>query len=242
MLDRLSRELVAEIAGTRVAERIRDGFEVAIIGAPNAGKSTLLNALAGREAALTSEIAGTTRDVIEVRMDLGGLPVTLLDTAGLHASDDRLEQMGISRALDRAERADLRVFLLRQPDEVLAVAQRPGDLVVLGRADERTDALGLAVSGLTGQGLDALVAAVTAELSGRALTVGVMVRERHARGMEQALVAIGQAVSRLGGLRDEAEFVAADLWAAIRALDMLVGKIDVENLLDEIFSSFCIGK
>jgi tRNA modification GTPase len=242
LLATLAGELQAEIAGARVAERIRDGFEVAIIGAPNAGKSTLLNALAGREAAITSEIAGTTRDVIEVRMDLGGLPVTLLDTAGLHRSDDPLEQKGMARALQRAERADLRVFLLREPGEVLPMPQRSGDLVVLGRADERTSPGVAAVSGLTGEGVDALVAAVTAELSGRALAVGVMVRARHALAMRQALESIARAADRLGRLRGEAEFVAADLWAAIRALDMLVGKVDVENLLDEIFSSFCIGK
>ena len=91
-----------------MAERIRDGFEVAILGAPNVGKSTLLNALAGREAAITSEIAGTTRDVIEVRMDLNGLPVTVLDTAGLRESADTVERIGVDRARSRAEAADLR--------------------------------------------------------------------------------------------------------------------------------------
>lgn len=242
LLDRLSRELRREIEGSRVAERIRDGFEVAILGAPNAGKSTLLNALAGREAALTSEIAGTTRDVIEVRMDLGGLPVTLLDTAGLHETQDRLEQMGMALALQRAQRADLRVFLLRDEGEVLPLTPAPGDIVVLGRADERVSAAMPAVSGLTGAGLDVLVASIADQLSGLTLAVGVMVRERHALAMEQALTAMGRANGRLPKLKAEAEFVAADLWAAIRALDMLVGKVDIENLLDEIFSSFCIGK
>jgi tRNA modification GTPase len=242
LLGRLSVELVQEIAGTKVAERVRDGFEVVILGAPNAGKSTLLNALAGRDAALTSEIAGTTRDIIEVRMDLSGLPVMLLDTAGLHETDDRLEQMGMERALQRADRADLRVFLLREEGEALPMTPKAGDLVVLGRADQRGPSAALAVSGLTGQGLDELVSAMTAELSGRVLAVGVMVRERHAQAMQQALVAIGRAETRLGAIRTQAEFVAADVWAAIRALDMLVGKIDIEILLDEIFSSFCIGK
>ena len=105
-------QLQAELHGARAAERVRDGFEVAIVGAPNAGKSTLLNALAGRDAAITSEIAGTTRDVIEVRMDIAGLSVTLLDTAGLRASDDAVEQIGVARGLERARAADLRVFLL----------------------------------------------------------------------------------------------------------------------------------
>ena len=242
LVERLSSELRAEIAGTRVAERVRDGFEVAILGAPNVGKSTLLNMLAGREAALTSEIAGTTRDVIEVRMDMDGLPVTLLDTAGLRQTDDRLEALGMARALDRAERADLRVFLLREAGEVLPVAARPGDLVVLGRADERGTVEGLAVSGLTGQGVDALVAAIGRELSGQVLAVGVMVRDRHRQAMERALIALDRAAQRLPDLRSQTEFVAADLWAAIRALDMLVGRVDIETLLDEIFASFCIGK
>ena len=242
LLDRLSGELRLEIAGSQVAERVRDGFEVAIIGAPNAGKSTLLNALAGRDAALTSEIAGTTRDVIEVRMDLDGVPVTLLDTAGLHESGDRLEAMGMERAVARAEKADLRVFLLREPGEALRLAVKPGDLVVLGHADERENWDGLAVSGITGQGLEALISAMTRELSGRVLTVGVMVRERHAQAMERALAAVARALEGVGRLYDGPEFVAAEFWVAIRALDMLVGKVDVESLLDEIFASFCIGK
>lgn len=238
----LIADLTAEIAGTRVAERIRDGFEVAILGAPNAGKSTLLNALAGREAALTSDVAGTTRDVIEVRMDLAGIPVTLMDTAGLRDTDDRLEAMGIARAISRAEAADLRVFLLQAVGEVLPMAPRLGDLIVLGKADQREAAGMLAVSGRTGQGLDALIAALTAELAQRAAAVGVMVRERHRLAMGQAVQALTAAQDRLDRLATETEFVAADLWVAIRALDMLVGKVDVETLLDEIFASFCIGK
>ncbi|RME15226.1 MAG: tRNA uridine-5-carboxymethylaminomethyl(34) synthesis GTPase MnmE, partial [Alphaproteobacteria bacterium] len=121
LLDEVEAGLSREIEGVSIAERIRDGFEVAIVGPPNAGKSTLLNALAGREAAITSEIAGTTRDVIEVRMDVGGLPVTFLDTAGLRESGDSVERIGIERAIDRANAADLRVFLLGDGPTVEAV-------------------------------------------------------------------------------------------------------------------------
>ncbi|WP_373050624.1 tRNA uridine-5-carboxymethylaminomethyl(34) synthesis GTPase MnmE, partial [Thalassovita aquimarina] len=112
LLDRVIASLSKEIAGVSAAERVRTGFEVAIVGAPNVGKSTLLNALAGRDAAITSEYAGTTRDVIEVRMDLAGLPVTLLDTAGLRETQDKVEEIGIKRARERAGLADLRVFLV----------------------------------------------------------------------------------------------------------------------------------
>ncbi|MEO5614344.1 MAG: GTPase, partial [Cypionkella sp.] len=241
LLDRLMAELRREIVGTFVAERVRDGFEVAIIGAPNSGKSTLLNALAGREAAITSDVAGTTRDVIEVRMDLAGVPVTFLDTAGLRATDDKVEKIGIERALERAMRADLRVFLLREPGETLLMSPEVEDLVVLGKADLMPASEG-AVSGLTGLGLDLLTARVVAVLSERVAGAGVMTRERHRVAMMRAVEAMESARVELSRRSSRAELVAAELWVAIRALDVLVGRLDVENLLDEIFASFCIGK
>ncbi|MFT6075012.1 MAG: tRNA modification GTPase, partial [Yoonia sp.] len=118
LLDSVASEMQREADGVRAAERVRDGFEVAIIGAPNVGKSTLLNMLAGRDVAITSEIAGTTRDVIEVRMDLNGLPVTLLDTAGLRETDDIVEGLGVARAQERAERADLRIHLILDDSQI----------------------------------------------------------------------------------------------------------------------------
>ena len=127
LLSGVQLDLERECKGVVIAERIRHGFEVAIVGAPNVGKSTLLNALAGREAAITSEYAGTTRDVIEVRMDLGGLPVTLLDTAGLRETTDHVEGMGISLARKRAEEADMRVFLV-ESDEEMDVKMQTGDI------------------------------------------------------------------------------------------------------------------
>ena len=149
-LGRLDADMGRALDGSRVAERLRDGFEVALVGAPNVGKSTLLNALAGRDAALTSEIAGTTRDVIEVRMDLDGLPVTLLDLAGIREADDTVESLGVARARQRAERADLRVFLVEDPAsaEAPGVTRCPGDLTVLAKADLRDRGRALAVSGL----------------------------------------------------------------------------------------------
>ena len=134
-LGRVAASMDHELAGSRVAERIRDGFEVALVGPPNVGKSTLLNALAGREVALTSELAGTTRDVIEVRLDLDGLALTLLDTAGLRDPGERIEALGIERARRRAAAADLRVFLVDTAGEVAAlrVAPQPDDIVALAR-------------------------------------------------------------------------------------------------------------
>lgn len=238
LIETLRSDLRAEVAGSTVAERVRDGFEVAILGAPNAGKSTLLNALAGREAAITSEIAGTTRDVIEVRMDIGGLAVTLLDTAGLRETEDKVEAMGVARALQRAEVADLRVFLLSSPGEALMMAPQPGDITILGKAD----VTGEGVSGRTGQGVEALVARIEAELAARVAGAGVMTRARHRHAMERAIEALDSAENRVKAAGAGVELVAEDLRWAGRALDVLVGRVDVENLLDEIFSSFCIGK
>ena len=237
----VQHDLTREVAGSHVAERLRDGFEVAIVGAPNAGKSTLLNALAGRDAAITSEIAGTTRDVIEVRMDLAGLPVTVLDTAGLRESIDPIEILGIARGIERARAADLRVFLLDQGDDVLLLTPQPDDIVLLGKGDLRSDTAG-AVSGETGLGMDQLVARIGDILQRRVSATGVMTRERHRVAITNAIAAMDLAMSELEGPAHRAELVAAELRRALRFLDQLVGRIDVENLLDEIFASFCIGK
>lgn len=240
IIDRLLAQFGRELAGAAAAERIRDGFEVAILGAPNAGKSTLLNALAGREAAITSEIAGTTRDVIEVRMDMDGLAVTLLDTAGLRETADRVEQIGIARAMERAAAADLRVFLRSEPDEVLMVAPAPGDIVVAGKADLTGDPE--AISGRTGQGIDRLVSEISATLGQRVGSAGLLIRERQRIALEKAVRCLGAARSGIVAGGGQAELTAAELRSAMAALEALVGRIDVENLLGEIFSSFCIGK
>lgn len=236
----VAQSLGAELGGFAAAERIRDGFEVAIVGRPNAGKSTLLNALAGREAAITSEYAGTTRDVIEVRMDLGGLPVTILDTAGLRETDDPVESIGIARALDRAGQADLRVFLLDGAEPPL-LAPHPGDITVHGKADLGPGPGALAVSGKTGAGIDRLIAEITGTLSQRTAGSAVIIRERHRKAVSDALASLESARDGLHAGR-EAEIIAEDLRRAVRALDSLIGRVDVEDLLDEIFSSFCIGK
>ncbi|RYG91326.1 tRNA uridine-5-carboxymethylaminomethyl(34) synthesis GTPase MnmE [Loktanella sp. IMCC34160] len=239
LIGAVQAEMRAESAGVAAAERVRAGFEVAIVGAPNVGKSTLLNRLAGREAAITSEIAGTTRDVIEVKMDLRGLPVTFLDTAGLRASDDVVEKIGIDRGLERARLADLRIYMLVDGDQPL-LDLVDGDIAIQARADERNLADGL--SAKTGQGVERLIDQVTETLSGRVANIGIAMRERHRMAMNRAAEHLESAENQIRSGSEMADLVAEDLRSAVRAVESLVGRVDVEDLLDEIFSSFCIGK
>ncbi|WP_081533185.1 tRNA uridine-5-carboxymethylaminomethyl(34) synthesis GTPase MnmE [Rhodovulum sp. P5] len=241
LLSSVAADLTAEVAGVAVAERIRDGFEVAIVGPPNAGKSTLLNFIAGREAAITSEHAGTTRDVIEVRMDLHGLPVTILDTAGLRETGDAVERIGVARAIERARAAELRVFLLDETGATEGLQPEPEDLVVQGKGDLASTGE-FTVSGKTGQGVETLLQRITEHLERRAARAVTATRERHRQAMVRATTAIEAAQNQLSFGMDGAEIAAEDLRTAVRALDSLVGRIDVEHLLDEIFSSFCLGK
>ena len=238
LMTRVQTDLRAETAGVAIAERIRDGFEVAIVGPPNVGKSTLLNALAGRDAAITSDVAGTTRDVIEVRMSLRGLPVTVLDTAGLRVSEDAVESIGIERAIARAEQADLRVILLDRSGATPVIAPVEGDIIVVAKAD----LTGGDLSALTGEGLDDLVETLAATLEKQASGAGVAIRERHRISMRRAIEALDTAQDQLETAPELAELIAEELRNAIRALDSLVGHVDIEHILDDIFSSFCIGK
>lgn len=239
LIDLVAADLIAEEKGSKTAERIRHGFEVAIVGPPNAGKSTLLNALAGREAAITSDLAGTTRDVIEVRMDLAGLPVTVLDTAGLRETDDRIEGIGIERAIERAKLADLRVFL--DTGSPLMLSPRAGDIVARAKSDTGHGAE-FGVSGKTGAGIEALIARITKELQERASGAGLAIRERHRISIATAISALSTARIDVEAGEDRAEIAAENLRTAIRALESLVGRVDVEAVLDEIFASFCLGK
>jgi len=236
----LIADFEGEVAGARVAERIRDGFEVAIVGAPNVGKSTLLNAIAGREAAITSQLAGTTRDVIEVRMDLGGLPVTFLDTAGLRDTADEIEGLGIARARARAAAADMRVFLVG-PGEAPMLAPEEGDLVVGAKADLGM-ATGLCVSGLTGEGLGPLLDAVEARLVTLSGAVQTAIRERHRIALTDAVLRLRSVLALLEAGEAQADIASEEMRSALAELDSLVGRVNIEQVLGEIFASFCIGK
>ncbi len=240
----LRAELEEQLAKGEKARRLRRGLEVAILGAPNAGKSSLLNALAGREAAIVSAQAGTTRDVVEVHMDLAGYPVTLADTAGLRETAEEIESEGIRRALARAADADLRLVLFDAqlpPDEIAKREVREGDIVVISKADlnKDTPAEFLRVSTATGEGLAALEARLTKEVVARAglSETPAITRARHRRALEDAIAALHRAESQ-----EEAELCGEDLRLAARALERILGKVDVEDLLDVIFSEFCIGK
>lgn len=236
-LEDVHRDILAELQGVAAAERVRDGFEVAIVGPPNIGKSTLLNRIAGRDAALTSEVAGTTRDVIELRMDLRGLPVTLLDTAGLRETSDMVESLGIERARLRARQADLRV-ILQDATGGADIAPQEGDILLRAKADLHG---GEGVSGLTGQGVSALLDAIADRVAGRAASAGLAVQERHRAALARGSEALATARDGLA-IGAQPEIVAEDLRRAVHSLDALVGRVDVEDLLDEIFSSFCLGK
>ncbi|KIC38428.1 tRNA modification GTPase TrmE [Ruegeria sp. ANG-R] len=240
LISGVMEDLTREAKGVRIAERIRSGFEVAIVGLPNAGKSTLLNALAGREAAITSEYAGTTRDIIEVRMDLAGLPVTLLDTAGLRETEDHVENLGIELARKRAEAADLRVFLTDTPD-ILGVSMQVDDIHVFPKSDLRDESTG-GISGKTGQGIDQLIDDISRVLSERTTSHGIATRERHRIAMTNAVESLAASQTVLESGPDMYDIAAEELRTAIRSLESLVGRIDVETLLDEIFASFCLGK
>lgn len=237
IVERLSQSFSAEIEGSRSAERVRAGFEVAIIGAPNVGKSSLLNALVGRDVAITSSVAGTTRDIIEVRMDLGGLPVTLLDTAGLREAVDEVEKIGVERARARAGLADLRVLLLEPGD---TAPEESADIIVWSKADIAPGPR--SVSGHSGDGLDWLIEEIRAHLQDRVSGSGLLIRDRHRSALSVACESMASARRSLYSEEPSLELVAADIRSAGHALDLLVGKIGVETLLDEIFSSFCIGK
>jgi tRNA modification GTPase len=243
----LLREIEAHLADDRRGERLRDGIAVAIVGPPNAGKSSLLNQLARREAAITSPIAGTTRDVIEVAIDLAGYPVVLADTAGLRDSADIVEQEGLRRALARAEAAELRLFVLdaSRPEDAAGAAQWPGPdtLLVANKIDLVRDkpclpVEALAVSALTGEGLPRLIETLATRVAERYdIAAPLLTRARHREALETAAAALCRSLEA-----DLPELRAEDLRLAWRSLGRITGRVDVEDLLDVIFRDFCLGK
>ena len=239
LINMVLSDLDKQIIGVQTAERIRSGFEVAIVGAPNLGKSTLLNYLVGRDAAITSNISGTTRDVIEVKLDLRGLPVTILDTAGIRKSDDKVEEIGISRALERSSLSDLRIVLTEDGEYPSGLKSRDTDIICIAKDDQGNRG---GVSGKTGAGIDRLKNNIWDILNDKAQYVGIATRERHKSSMVNAKKFLGNAVVSLRDGPEYYDITAEEIRAATSALDSLIGRIGVEDVLDEVFSSFCLGK
>ena len=258
----LRDEIAALQADGGRGERLRDGLVVAIAGPPNAGKSTLLNRLARREAAIVSPYPGTTRDVIEVHLDLGGYPVTVLDTAGIRASGDPVEQEGVRRASARAEAADLVLWCIDASASGGAVTERPGNLaksriwLLENKADltKAESEVGISnghrdeyefillVSAKTGAGIEPLIAALAQfarEFFGVTESV-VVTRARHRLALAETVAALDRAVAGESSRREE--LIAEELRAAATTLGRLTGRVDVEDVLDVIFRDFCIGK
>lgn len=248
----LRQEITAHLDDRRRGEVLRDGLSVAILGEPNVGKSSLLNALTRRETAIVSAIAGTTRDVVEARLDLGGYPILLADTAGLRevGSGDVVEAEGIRRALARAEQADLKLVLFDARIGLDPVAERlaTGDAILIAnKCDlltpsqaERLPEPCLRISAAGGQGLDAVRSRLLAEAEARMGSGGdtpPITRTRHRAALAECVVHLEQAE-----LQSAPELAAEDLRLAARALGRITGRVDVEDLLDVIFREFCIGK
>ena len=248
----LRGEIEETLAASAQGERLRDGLVVAIAGPPNAGKSTLLNRLARREAAIVSPYAGTTRDAIEVHLDLEGYPIVLIDTAGIRDTDDPVEQEGVRRAQARAADADLVLWLVdasgegagRKPPDRLGgevwLVRNKIDLVAGRPKAEAGDAGSFAVSAADGEGVEALTAALAAfaaaYFGGEAALV---TRARHRLLLGEAADALGGALSARG---QGEEIVAEYLRRSVHSLGRLLGRVDVEDVLGKIFAEFCIGK
>ncbi len=247
---RLSDEIASHLEDRR-GERLREGLHIAIIGPPNAGKSSLLNLLARREAAIVSETAGTTRDVIEVHLDLGGWPVVLADTAGLRESADAIEQEGVRRAKARAAEADLRLLVLDASSDWKSEMARltsagehwdpAHDIVVVNKSDlAPVDGVGVvALSARSGAGLPELLKRIERS-AGDLMQEGSappLTRARHREALKEALASLVRALAA-----PEVAMAAEDLRLALRWLGRITGTVRVDELLDVIFRDFCIGK
>jgi tRNA modification GTPase len=251
----IRRAIEEHLADNHRGERLRDGIHVAILGPPNAGKSSLFNELAKRDVAIVSDIAGTTRDVIEIHLDLGGYPVVIADTAGLRKTADTIEDEGVRRALLRAEHADFKIILLdgsfeTKPDEATQALVDENSILVFNKADLGQAAAGEKsgtyrshfISVKTGEGMSELLADLGEEVGKR---YGLqadpgLTRLRHREALQDCLVCLDRFFSQEATA--PAELMAEDIRLSARALGLITGRVDVENLLDIVFHDFCIGK
>ena len=241
-LELLRFDLDREQKKFATAQTVRDGFEIAIVGRPNVGKSTLLNYIAERDAAIVTDIPGTTRDVIEVHMHLAGVPVTFLDTAGLRVTEDTVESLGVSRSRDRAAKADMRLFLLNSADELNTLDMSPHaeDMVLTAKGDLFPGPN--AISGKTGAGIDDMLAGLETRLSEMVQEPASVTHLRHKICISRAIGDLTEAEALFSGTEIDPELVSFHVSSAVSALDSLIGKIDVEDVLGSVFAEFCVGK
>lgn len=265
-LEQLRDEISAHLNDNRRGERLRDGIRIAILGAPNAGKSSLLNVLAKRDVAIVSPTAGTTRDVIEVHLDLAGYPVIIADTAGLRTKTDggdhaAIESEGIKRALARADDADLRILVFdgtqKEPDVQTSDLLNDNSVVIFTKSDichpegasrlkGLMGSLAIAqdnivnISSITGQNIDKLLGTLTQKIQSLyavSRDTPSLTRERHRAALQECVKKLKEALSE-----SRPELKAEQLRIAATALGRITGRVDVEDLLDVIFKDFCIGK
>ena len=244
-VSRLIKEIREHLDDKRRGERLRNGVLIAILGAPNAGKSSLLNALAQRDAAIVSEEAGTTRDIVEVHLDLGGYPVILADTAGLRETGNKIEAEGIRRAQKLAGEADIKIALFDgtiTPDAETKKMIDEKTIVVMTKADvvpSRAGMTALEISSITGRVIDVLLKTLTEKVSGLFGTrpAPSLTRERHRLALGETAAALERSLAA-----NLPELAAEDLRLALRHLGGITGRVHVEELLDKIFRDFCIGK
>ena len=244
LINSLVEELEYEMEASKSAALVRDGFDVTIVGQPNVGKSSLLNYLAGKEKAIVSEQAGTTRDIIELSIDLKGFRVNLFDTAGIHCTEDKLEKIGINRALKKAAASHMRVFLLNPNDraEDFGIVIEPSDLIFCAKSDLQRHKEYSGISSATGDGVSDMLNKISNKIIKSDTYSSILINERHQRIIKKTLLILRVVLEEVAILEVRIEIVAENLRLAILELDFLVGKINVEDVLGDIFSSFCIGK
>ena len=259
LVARLENDMTGVLLEAHKGIAVRDGFKIAIIGEPNAGKSSLLNHLAGRDAAIVTEIPGTTRDVLDVRLNLSGYSVILSDTAGIRSTNDIVEREGVKRAISNASDANLRLHLVPAQSELSTLQHlQSGDILIRTKSDllnsdagnpldfgvkGREDYQRMAISSRTGEGMGSLISAITESVVEQCSVseTALLTRKRHEDLLNIALSDLRSAKDCMDQNRGP-ELTSESLRMVIRALSNIIGDVDVEDLLDRIFSEFCIGK
>ncbi|MGA0862204.1 MAG: tRNA modification GTPase, partial [Pelagibacteraceae bacterium] len=251
-IEEIYKEIKKTLEDQRVGEKIREGFKVSIIGEVNAGKSSLLNLLSKRNAAIVSDEKGTTRDIIEVYLNLDGYPVILADTAGIRESENNIEKKGIELAINRSKESDLNLIIIdnssKQVDKKILDLINQDSIVVLNKSDVSNDNSGeyknngILISVKNNKNIDKLIDLIKDKLSKKIInTKNILVsRERHRNKLNLCLLELEKFLEKKQS--KEIELAAEDLRMATRHLGAIIGKVDVEEILGSIFKDFCIGK